>query len=630
MKHLTNYLFVAILFLTLKTESSSAALFDLQFAYNATDSIPNQPTGMAAVLQIGNDIWVSRWASDTLYRFNKSGQLLQTFTVAGLTGVRSLTWGGSYIYAANNTDTIYRINPATKQLAPPHIATPVTQVRWCTYDSTAAGGAGGFWIGNFNTDITQVNLSGTTINTIPAATHTITGMYGAAIDHVTSGGPYLWLFAQTLPNNATFVSVNLNTGLPTGQSHDVSQHVTVTSPLAGGMCITKEMVSGKNTLMGLLQATPNYIIGLELSDPAATDAELTSFRSVDGYTQIPLSQNKPVSFSGIITNQGIGTIDTPMLKIEVMSGGNIIWSDSTTGSAIIGGATSNLSVSGFTPPGKGDYTAMGYVKTVGQTDISAANDTMTFSFAVTDSTFARDNNIPTGNPYTVSSTDWAYATVNFELTNDDTLTSIWVRLETPATGDTTYAVIASTTSGVPNSVIATGIPVIINSLTNEYVLPLSAPLALPAGTYAFGCYEGVNVGIGLSQSNSYYTSGTNYYFVAGSWSASGIQTARFIRPNFYHEEMTVSVAESLNNNEFALYPNPANNYINMRFKFDEARDIEVSIINSLGVVVNEEKYHQVQDDIMELDLSRLENGVYFININKEGGERLTRKVLLAK
>ena len=123
--------FAIVLVATLKTEFAHANLFDFQFSRNLSSSTGGA-TGMAAVMQIGNDYWVSRWASDSIHRYNLNGQLLQSFVVPGLTGIRSFTYGGSFIYAANNTDTIYRINAFTKTLAPPHIKAPasIKQVRW--------------------------------------------------------------------------------------------------------------------------------------------------------------------------------------------------------------------------------------------------------------------------------------------------------------------------------------------------------------------------------------------------------------------------------------------------------------------------------------------------------------------
>ena len=625
--------FAIVLMATLKTEFAHANLFDFQFSRNLSSSTGGA-TGMAAVMQIGNDYWVSRWASDSIHRYNLNGQLLQSFVVPGLTGIRSFTYGGSFIYAANNTDTIYRINAFTKTLAPPHIKAPasIPQVRWCTYDSSAAGGAGGFWIGNFATDLTQINLSGTVTNTISAATHGLTGMYGAAIDHISTGGPYLWVFDQSPPNSSNFIRINLNTGSTQGVQHDVSQHVSgFTGSLAGGMCISSTVVPGENTLIGLLQSTPeNYIVGLELNNPTLQDAEATALKSLAGLTKVPVSQNGPFDFTGTIKNAGAATIDTLTLTIDVILNGNLIWRDSTKEFNLAAGSTQNKNVSGFTPPGKGDYTAIAYVSTGAQTDLITGNDSVTFNFSVTDSTFARDDNNPTGTGYTVSSTEWAYATTLYQLVADDTLSSIWIRLDKPVHGDTTYAVVAATSSLVPSTVIALGTPVIIDSAVHEYLLPIPGGLPLAAGHYAFGCYEVAIGGIELSQSPNYWVSGINHYYVPSSgWSASGIQTARFIRPNFKPSAVTVSVAEFAKETGISLYPNPTSGKLNIHFSTHalQNQQAEVSVFNSRGDVVRGLVCIILNSVRKTSVLWNKAQGVYFVNIAHNGLRHSARVIV---
>ncbi|MBP6638730.1 MAG: hypothetical protein KA293_00450, partial [Bacteroidia bacterium] len=95
------------------------ALFDVQFDYNIT-SLANS-VGCAGATFVQNKFWVSKWQSDTIMQFSKTGAFLSKFTIPGLTGVRSFTTAGAYIYAATNTTTIYRIDTALRVLAPPHI-----------------------------------------------------------------------------------------------------------------------------------------------------------------------------------------------------------------------------------------------------------------------------------------------------------------------------------------------------------------------------------------------------------------------------------------------------------------------------------------------------------------------------
>jgi hypothetical protein len=256
--------------------SNERALWDIQFNYNTTAAAAGD-NGMAGVIFFNNEFWVSKWQSDTIYRFSATGTLNSEFIIAGITGIRSFTTDGSYIYAGTNTNIIYKINPTLQQLAPPHITVSASigiNVRFCTYDATLNSGAGGFWIGNFSTDIVAVDLTGNLLSLIPAATHGLTGMYGAAIDNFTLGGPFLWVFDQSGASTMTLIQLNVSTGMQTGLVHDVMTDVGVaqslTSGLAGGLFISNLLVPTKITIGGIVQGTPsNILFGYELTSPPA-------------------------------------------------------------------------------------------------------------------------------------------------------------------------------------------------------------------------------------------------------------------------------------------------------------------------------------------------------------------------
>ena len=124
-----------------------------------------------------------------------------------------------------------------------------------------------FWVGNWTTDLYLVDRNGNTLSTIPAATHALTSVYGSAYDNISDGGPYLWVFHQGVSGaEAHMTQIDLATGTQTGVTHDVLADLPTSSPLAGGMFITTDLVSGKATIGGLAQGTPDMIICYELAD----------------------------------------------------------------------------------------------------------------------------------------------------------------------------------------------------------------------------------------------------------------------------------------------------------------------------------------------------------------------------
>jgi hypothetical protein len=111
---------------------------------------------------------------------------------------------------------------------------------------------------------------------------------------------------------------------------------------------------------------------------------------------------------------------------------------------------------------------------------------------------------------------------------------------------------------------------------------------------------------------------TNYY-IAGSDVETSFQYEVYSvcanGESEFSEPYTVNVTdESLEEyaNRFEIYPNPADNYLNI----DTNENIsEVNIYNVIGV-----KVYSEQNFNGTIDLSEFNDGVYFIRINTEKGD----------
>ncbi len=255
--------------------ASPDALFDIQLDVNAT--APTSSVGMAGAQFVKNasipagEFWTTKWQSDTILRWDATGAFIEKFSIPGISAIRSLAFDGTYLYAGNNTTTISEIDPVTKTLTGNTINVGAAgNVRHCSYDASLDNNNGGFWVGNFGTDISAVDMTGTTLMSIPAATHGLTAMYGSAFDPYTPGGPYLWLFDQSGANTTQLERVTLATGLTSAVvSHDVfgdfSATNGLTSGLAGGLFITNNFMANTSTIGGMIQGTPdNVLFGYEL------------------------------------------------------------------------------------------------------------------------------------------------------------------------------------------------------------------------------------------------------------------------------------------------------------------------------------------------------------------------------
>ncbi len=85
--------------------------------------------------------------------------------------------------------------------------------------------------------------------------------------------------------------------------------------------------------------------------------------------------------------------------------------------------------------------------------------------------------------------------------------------------------------------------------------------------------------------------------------------------NFYIS-YDLSVPEITNENHFSVYPNPADNEINISFDFQLANYVELNVTNFMGIVVKELFISSLSNDknVLNINLSDLSTGMYIITI----------------
>ncbi|MGE5353525.1 MAG: hypothetical protein ACM3P0_15680, partial [Acidobacteriota bacterium] len=271
--------------------SSEKSTWDIKLLWSLKDVTSNLGHAGIVYLNTSGDVWISRWNSDTLFVWTATTtNVFYRFTIPGVTGVRAMTFDGTYIYAGNNTTDIMVINPGTRSLKET-IKAPQA-VRYITYDPKADGGKGGFWIGNFTSDPQLISMSGTVLKTLSYADLGAAGIYGAAYDAQTSGGPYLWFFGQGdgYGDSQTISQFSLSTGKPTNLQRDISYDIATyaasmgiqvnpDSMLAGGLCLVTGIFPGIVALGGIMQADPDLIFAVEVGTTAAPPTTITINRS---------------------------------------------------------------------------------------------------------------------------------------------------------------------------------------------------------------------------------------------------------------------------------------------------------------------------------------------------------------
>jgi peroxiredoxin len=81
-----------------------------------------------------------------------------------------------------------------------------------------------------------------------------------------------------------------------------------------------------------------------------------------------------------------------------------------------------------------------------------------------------------------------------------------------------------------------------------------------------------------------------------------------------------------------VYPNPADNFVTIRFGLTEGKTVSLSVWNSLGqeTGLNYEEYLGAGEHQVSLNVSELENGLYFYRLDSESNQGITGRILVKR
>ena len=230
-------------------------------AWDLLSSFNVENAGEQGIVTDGNYIYTCFWnAAGQFGKYDLDGNLIETFTIAGVGGIRDLTYDGTYFYGGAGSSDLYQIDLASQTLVST-ITTSVSAIRHCSYDPQNDG----FWVGNWS-DLYLVDRTGNIVVTGPEISNT----YGSAYDGYSAGGPFLWLFTQASGNTgaSVFAQYDIAANALTNVTVDLSSaDPDLTSDaMAGGAFGTDALVGGKFVIMANSQQQPNHVSIVEIAD----------------------------------------------------------------------------------------------------------------------------------------------------------------------------------------------------------------------------------------------------------------------------------------------------------------------------------------------------------------------------
>ena len=598
---------------------------------------------MAGVCWTGTEFWVSSWNSDSMFTYSATGALTSRFTVAGVgstsSGSRALTWDGTYVYAGTATPSIFQIDPTTKLLVSTISAPQV--VRGLTYDSLADAGAGGFWVSDYNSALTQIGMTGAVLQSISQVTHGLTSMYGIAVDNYTTGEPYLWVFDQASSlGTADLKRVTIATGatLPVRRDVFADMGSTENSGLAGGLSYAWGLAAnGTRSLIGIMQSSPrNRLFSYELNDSifAFTDAVAVKFNFTPPLTYVPLHLLTNTFWDMDAINNGINSLDTMSFIVNFDSSSVHIHSDTVRAYNVLSGTGSNFSSPvGFAPSTKGVYRVKGFMNTGSQIDEAHSNDTVSYRLVVNDSTLGLDDNTLTGR-FGIGTGSGGVLGQKFIVNGSTFASSVTAYFYDPSPGDS-IDISLYTFGGSPGTIIATTrtyqftLSDSINGV--QLTLPLiGAPYQLAAGVYFVGVREyNRNMSMGYTDFN-FQPLSTFYQVPYGAtWAIlEGLdptfQFTFILRLNVL-DPLLVGIPQVYRQSIFTVYPNPTSNLLTINLK-ESNSSAQLSMLDISGREVYSRTGLRESNVI---DINSFSEGIYFVRVVMDG-EVYSERVTIAK
>ena len=132
--------------------------------------------------------------------------------------------------------------------------------------------------------------------------------------------------------------------------------------------------------------------------------------------------------------------------------------------------------------------------------------------------------------------------------------------------------------------------------------------------------KSINIGFDTSKDNSQYC----FFDIGNGWQNTEFSGSLMIRPVMGKNAYFVGIDENQEaSNKITLYPNPANNIVRIEGVDDVMAD-EVIVYDMTGRVINRFEYCN------ELNVSDLQNGIYFLRVVMNDGSFEASKLLISK
>jgi hypothetical protein len=332
------------------------------------------------------------------------------------------------------------------------------------------------------------------------------------------------------------------------------------------------------------------------------------------YFQIPITQVAPIDFEAALFNGGNNIQTNVTLNADINAGSFTGISDAVSIDPL-SYDTVGLNTQ-FTPDALGDYTIVQTITADSSDDVPTNNEISNISFEVGDYIYARDNNAVGGS---TSNGDDGFESGNlFDIWADQTVKAIDIRIPGGNNGAQLgvefYVKLYSLDSEGEFIYENESDPLILTQQmqNTSLTVPLLSPVDLYANTTYLAVVGSYETGFRVSTAGDSDPQTSFFQDLAdGTWY---YQTGTpFVRLNF---DPTIGIEEnSVSFQVGNIFPNPANEYANLRVVMNNAQKINIEISDLSGRIIFSDKLDLNQgENIVPLNAESLKCGVYNITI----------------
>lgn len=265
--------------------------------------------------------------------------------------------------------------------------------------------------------------------------------------------------------------------------------------------------------------------------------DLIALQHQQEYTKIPESQLWNMPLTAKVKNQGTSIAYNARLTTKIYQSPNFTTPIQTligNPDTLIPTQIKNLTSGNYQPAGLGTYLFKHIISTTSFSDGNPVNDTVSYLFEVTDSVYARDNNLISYSIDNPGFNNTLEVGQLFDIQLTASMTSLTFGTEGAGTGDTATLAVYYTSGGVPTSQIAS-YDYIYTAKGFQYTT-ISTNLILSPGTYMVSIKENLSTDtLGILGTSNIFTDGKAFLSLNGGgfvdMASQGFPAALVLRPN---------------------------------------------------------------------------------------------------